>query len=476
MTTLSQILGAFIEAWGEVKVQKARVILSLIGVVAAVAAMSTVIALGNVMQQSMTEVQEAFDGRSITLNINVAQTGGDQGDGSMPDPGFMGDGDPGAMTMDASGALPFGQTGVLDATTAPPAAKEGADPSSTTPPDPVGQAMQTVADRFKIPYWSRMLDDHSVQFREFIEASNTGQFRGKPIITNEFSEFVPAGLKAVDPHYATLYRMQVTQGRWLHDSDWRQRVSPVVMNSVMWDMMGQPDIRDTIVLHANDDSERQFRVVGVTKAKSRFDPPLAFISYESWTYMNAGQPGQSAQPSMLVWVGEEQVAQARRMIPSAVAGVLGPQWSGTVFGGEGFDFGQQDLERTNNIIMVISVIVVFLGALGLLNVAIVTVRQRIREIGIRRAMGASAVRVFFAVFLESVVATFVAGVIGVAIAVAAFRYVPLETLGIFLQDKPGFPMTAAFAGVVISTAIGALCGIIPAVAAVRVKPIDAIRY
>lgn len=477
MRTLSQILGAFIEAWGEVKVQKARVILSLIGVVAAVAAMSTVIALGNVMQQSMTEVQEAFEGRSITLNISVSQTGGDQGGALLPpDPGLLAGGDPAAMAMDTSGAVALGQTRPMETPATPHNVKEGDDPSSTAPSDPVGQAMKTVADRFKIPYWSRMLDDNSVQFREFVEASNSGQFRGKPIITDEFTQYVPAGLKAVDPDYAILYRMQVTHGRWLHESDWLQRVSPVVMNSVMWDMMGQPDIRDTIVLHANDDSERQFRVVGVTKAKSRFDPPVAFISYESWTYMNTGQPGQSAQPSMLVWVGEEQVAQARRMIPSAVAGVLGPQWSGVVFGGEGFDSGQQELERTNNIIMVISVIVVFLGALGLLNVAIVTVRQRIREIGIRRAMGASAVRVFFAVFLESVVATFVAGVIGVAIAVGVFRYVPLESLSIFLQDKPGFPMTAAFAGVAISTAIGALCGIIPAVAAVRVKPIDAIRF
>lgn len=126
--------------------------------------------------------------------------------------------------------------------------------------------------------------------------------------------------------------------------------------------------------------------------------------------------------------------------------------------------------------MIIGGIIIFLGALGLLNVAIVTVRQRVREIGIRRAVGASAARVFFAVFMESVVATFVAGIIGVGIAVVVVRFLPLETIGIALSETPAFPAGAAIAGVAISTSIGALCGIIPALAAVRIKPIDAIRY
>ena len=109
-----------------------------------------------------------------------------------------------------------------------------------------------------------------------------------------------------------------------------------------------------------------------------------------------------------------------------------------------------------------------------------------RVVGVTKAMSSfdmptvfahyDAARVFFAVFMESVVATFVAGVIGVGIAVVVVRFLPLEALSISLSDTPAFPAGAAIAGVVISTSIGALCGIIPALAAVRIKPIDAIRY
>ena len=78
--------------------------------------------------------------------------------------------------------------------------------------------------------------------------------------------------------------------------------------------------------------------------------------------------------------------------------------------------------------------------------------------------------------MESVVATFVAGIVGVGIAVIVTRYLPLESMGIMLQNAPTFPMSAAIAGIGIATGVGALCGIIPAIAAVKVRPIDAIRY
>ena len=179
---------------------------------------------------------------------------------------------------------------------------------------------------------------------------------------------------------------------------------------------------------------------------------------------------------MIAWVGTENADQARETLPRALASILGEGWKVSVSGGEHEDIGEEQLGTISNVIMVIGGIIVFLGALGLLNVAIVTVRQRVREIGIRRAVGASAKRVFFAVFMESVVATFVAGVIGVGIAVVVVRFLPLEALSITLSDTPAFPAGAAIAGVAISTSIGALCGIIPALAAVRIKPIDAIRY
>ena len=145
--------------------------------------------------------------------------------------------------------------------------------------------------------------------------------------------------------------------------------------------------------------------------------------------------------------------------------------------GEQSDVGEGQRAIITTIVSIIGGIVIMLGAFGLLTVSIVTVRQRIREIGIRRAMGASARRVFFSVFLESVVATTAAGFTGVLLSILTIRLAPNDWLDfpIPISSIP-YPMTAALLGVLIAAGVGALAGIIPAAIAVKVKPIDAIRY
>ena len=443
MNALSQILGALIEAWGEVKVQKARVVLSLVGVVAAVAAMTIVIALGDLLLQSSRELAELYEGRSVTLRL----------------------------TPESSSNAPEG-----------PAAggpyQDASDPSSATgaqtakrpdEKDTIGEAMGTLAERTDIHYWSRFSSGGG----EIVEASQaraSGQFRGYPL--TKIGDMVEGvAFQGVDPSYEVIFRTRMLAGRWVESSDADQRLVPVVISESLWNQLGRAPIDQVpIVLHTSEGTA--MRVVGVTKSKSSFDMPTVFAHYDA---ARVSFPGMGA-PSMFAWVGTENADQARENLPRALASILGEGWKVSVSGGEHEDIGEEQLGTISNVIMVIGGIIVFLGALGLLNVAIVTVRQRVREIGIRRAVGASAARVFFAVFMESVVATFVAGVIGVGIAVVVVRFLPLEALGVTLSDTPAFPAGAAIAGVAISTSIGALCGIIPALAAVRIKPIDAIRY
>ena len=124
----------------------------------------------------------------------------------------------------------------------------------------------------------------------------------------------------------------------------------------------------------------------------------------------------------------------------------------------------------------IAALVLLLGGLGLVNIQLVAMRQRIREIGVRRSFGATQGRIFTSVLLESVVATAVAGVIGIAIAVAVLRAPFIMDMFQGLQDIPPFPVRAAVTGLVAAVAIGALAGFIPALMAVRSNVIDALRF
>ena len=443
MNAVSQILGALIEAWGEVKVQKARVVLSLVGVVAAVAAMTIVIALGDLLLQSSRELAELYEGRSVTLRL-TPESSSASSDGS-------------------AGSGPYQDASDSASATGAQTAKRPDEK------DTIGEAMGTLAERTDIRYWSRFSSGGG-EIVETRQARSSGQFRGYPL--TKIGDMVDGiAFQGVDPSYAVIYRTRMLAGRWVESSDADQRLIPVVISESLWNQLGRAPIDQVpIVLHTSDGTA--MRVVGVTKSKSSFDMPTVFAHYDA---ARVSFP-QMTSPAMIAWVGTENADQARETLPRALASILGEGWKVSVSGGEHEDIGEEQLGTISNVIMVIGGIIVFLGALGLLNVAIVTVRQRVREIGIRRAVGASATRVFFAVFMESVVATFVAGVIGVGIAVVVVRFLPLEALNITLSDTPAFPAGAAIAGVAISTSIGALCGIIPALAAVRIKPIDAIRY
>lgn len=446
MNAVSQILGALIEAWGEVKVQKARVVLSLVGVVAAVAAMTIVIALGDLLLQSSRELTELYEGRSVTLRLTPESSSSASERPST-----------GGPYQDAIGPGGSASSG------------DGQSAKRPDEKDAIGEAMETLAERTQIRYWSRF-SSGSGDIVEVRQAKTSGQFRGYPL-TNIADMIDGVTIQGVDPSYEVIFRTRMIAGRWISPADADQRLTPVVISETLWKQLGRAPIDQVpIVLHTSDGTA--MRVVGVTKAMSSFDMPTVFAHYDA---ARVSFP-QMSSPSMIAWVGTASADQARENLPRALASILGEGWRVSVSGGERMDMGEEQLGTISTVIMIIGGIIVFLGALGLLNVAIVTVRQRVREIGIRRAVGASAARVFFAVFMESVVATFVAGVIGVGIAVVVVRFLPLEALSISLSDTPAFPAGAAIAGVVISTSIGALCGIIPALAAVRIKPIDAIRY
>ncbi|MCF2707340.1 ABC transporter permease [Arcanobacterium haemolyticum] len=463
----SQLIGALVEAWGEVKVQRVRVILSLVGVTAAVAAMSTVIALGDLSVQASREQQEAMAGREVTLRMTAMKVEGEGG--AQPPYGGMGNVED-----------PFASSNESDNDTQSAGWSNEATGDIN---DPVGAAMAKAADRFEINYWSRLNEVWDIEVKELTEAANNSTFHGMPITTPMSEGYMGAQLMAVDPAYATIFRLNPTQGRWLASGDVNQRITPVVINSTMWAYIGKPNLTMPTTLELAKPQGQTLRIVGMIEAKSEWDSPTIYMPYDSWELMNGSAESSSASSpfgggsrSGVFWIGPDDQAEARKILPSAVKAILGDGWDVSISGGENWDTGADFLKAQRIIIMSIGSVVVLLGALGLLNVAIVTVRQRIREIGIRRAVGASAGRVFFAVFMESVVATFVAGVIGVGLAAFIVRMLPLEKMSIFLQDVPAFPMTAALAGIGIATGVGALCGIIPAVAAVKVKPIDAIRY
>ena len=118
----------------------------------------------------------------------------------------------------------------------------------------------------------------------------------------------------------------------------------------------------------------------------------------------------------------------------------------------------------------------FAGAVGVSNIMMVTVRERTKEIGIRRALGATPRNIITQILSESIILTLIAGVAGMMVGVGI-----LSIVGILLSQgdqffkDPQISFSVAIAALFILLVIGTLAGFIPAKRAMNIKPIEAIR-
>lgn len=287
-------------------------------------------------------------------------------------------------------------------------------------------------------------------------------------------------IMAVDADYGTMHRVQLAQGSWFTDRD-AQRLAPaVIVNEFMWRQLGSPplDTHPTIALPGAIPATGV--IIAVTPSPVWDEWPSMYVMWNAYADRMTPEDLQNwGPPTYEAWVPPELAEQLTPLISQDVAGALGEDFQVDVNRQDYLAWGDGSDPLLPLKLMVggVAILILLLGALGLLTISLVTVRYRIREIGIRRSFGATGGRVFFSVMMESVVATFVAGAVGVMIAVLLTRLpIVQEYLLQGAQDVPPFPWEAVVVGLVSATLVGALAGLLPALVAVRVKVIDAIRY
>ena len=399
------LVGAVAEAWAELRIHRTRVLLALVGVAVAVCALTTVVGLGAVAEQSQRESAERGSGRAATLYV------------SAYDP--------------ATGAQPsLGEFRTAY--------------SSTLERYDVTYSAMTAYTTLRVQFAGRVQDVQAI---------------------------------ATEADHGTMRRVRMTEGRWLAADDAARLAPSLVINAAFAQQLGGPDIRThpTVTLAGAQDTTAV--VVGVVPNQYPEEMPVAYLLVDSYLAVAGPDALNLLSPSFEMWVPEDVAEPLAERLRNDIAAALPGDYLVDVNRQDYAAFGEDPFGPIKMLVGGVAALVLLLGALGLVNISLVTVRQRIREIGVRRSFGATAGRVFFAVMMESVVATVAAGVVGVMAAVAIVKSPWVtELVGGGVLDLPPFPIEAALLGLGASLLVGTLAGLLPALVAVRVKVIDAIRY
>ncbi len=129
------------------------------------------------------------------------------------------------------------------------------------------------------------------------------------------------------------------------------------------------------------------------------------------------------------------------------------------------------LDLATTMVSAIAAISLLVGGIGIMNIMLVTVTERTREIGLRKAVGAPRLAILWQFLIEAVTVTFVGALLGLAVAFMASFIVALKT-----DLEPSITPQTILLAAGVSIVVGVVFGLWPALRAARKDPIEALRY
>ena len=283
-------------------------------------------------------------------------------------------------------------------------------------------------------------------------------------------------IQGVSEEYPEVRKWTVQSGSFFAESDVRTAARVLVVGQTIADNMfaGTDPVGQTIRVQ-----NLPFRVVGVMARKGQ-DPQgrdqddIAFTPYTTVQKKILGSPRLqiayvSAVSPDATYTAQQQIAELLRQRHK-----LGPNEPDDFTVRNMSDIAQAASETNNTMTMLLACIAgvsLLVGGIGIMNIMLVSVTERTREIGIRMAIGArsSAVRSQF--LIESVVLSLTGGLFGIILGVAVSLGIP-KILG-----WPTMISSMAIIGsVIFSAAVGIFFGYYPARKAASLDPIEALRY
>jgi putative ABC transport system permease protein len=279
-------------------------------------------------------------------------------------------------------------------------------------------------------------------------------------------------VNGVNQNYGFISSLTLTQGRFLSKIDIQNNLPVVVIGPTvaakMFPLKSDP-IGETLVIQGI-----QFRVIGVLKARgTSFSGDLDATAYIPIDFAGTLYPFRLSSKSYYIASDTEAtVATSMKKIETYLGSVLPSVNDYTVFS------QSQILSVMNTLMSLLTTLLagiasisLIVGGIGIMNIMLVTVRERTREIGVRKALGAKRSQILIQFLIEAVIITTLGGLIGLGIS-----YIGAFIIQYFSNFKVTVGLDSVFLSLIFSITIGVVFGIYPANKASKLEPVEALRY
>jgi putative ABC transport system permease protein len=290
-------------------------------------------------------------------------------------------------------------------------------------------------------------------------------------------------IEAATDRFMDMYNLEMDKGRPINRRDYLSRARVAVIGR---------NVRDALFEKYEDPIGQQvrvtrvpFTVVGVIKSKGGFSPGMS-MDDAAFVPLSAYQAAVKGNKEVGYIIIKAKDAQKMDDAKAQAMTILRMRRRITDPTRDDFQIMQPKdiLKFTSSIVNgmvktfgVVAVIAWLVGGIGIMNIMLVSVTERTREIGLRMAVGARRTNVLSQFLVEAIVLTLLGGLIGMLVGLlAAFGL--SEWLAHILGSswKPILPWVTVCYTLLVSMGVGIVFGVYPAVKASRMNPIDALRY
>ena len=300
------------------------------------------------------------------------------------------------------------------------------------------------------------------------------------------SEFASANgeIAGVESQFSEIRYLPLKQGRWINGLDDAQRRNVIVLGDELVKNLfpGRPTVGASIILN-----DITFEVIGAVQRVGRGDDNSTNMrGYIPYRVMAELFPlkGEGHEYSISFINYQPRVTDEHLLAQDEVRKIVARN--------HGFDYHDKNafegwdtiqnskavgsiFDAMNMFLGAVGLVTLALGAIGVINIMLVTVTERTREIGLHMALGATRRSILAQFFLEGIMLTLFSGLIGMGLAAGLMGVLGMQP-GEGGFDPPKLVPSTAILAIVSLTVAGVIAGLYPARKAAMLQPVEALRH